>query len=568
MKATDRKGTALAFSYLRFSTPEQARGDSIRRQVELRDAWLKRTGATLDTSLTLEDKGVSGYTGEHRKNPDRNALARFLEAVKRGRVPRGSFLVIENLDRLTREHIRPALTLLLNLIDAGVQVVQLTPVEQVFGEDVEPMALVMAIMELSRGHGESRLKSQRIGKGWRTKKQQAANGMIVTRSVPKWLKVEGDKIVPVPERVEAVRRMFRMAADGFGMIQIAKSLTAAGVATFGRSRTWGESTVYQIIHGRQAVGEYVPRTGYSSRKPDGDPVPAYYPPAVTEAEWAAANAGLRNRRTGGGRPAVRHFNPFSGLLIDARDGEKIYQTTDSKAGPAVLLGRGKRAGVKGSVYASFPARAFVHSLLSQLREVPTSEVLPPTDRKADRVTELTAKVARKESLIAALRAELEGGSREVKAAVQSLAKLEDELEAMNVELAHARAEAAVPLADAWSDCRSLAEAVETAPDRQEAQVRLRAALRRSVEGIWCLFVRRGHVRLAAVQVWFKGGRHRDYLIRRRRPNGDRAEELEVRSIVFDGKGGRLDLRNPVDAAATERLLVGLDLSKLTANRTR
>src|SRR4051794_7179131 len=96
---------ALAYSYIRFSSPQQAEGDSLRRQHELRDAWLKRSGARLDTSLTLRDEGVSGFTGSHRTNPDRHALAAFLDLVKKGRIPQGSFLVVESLDRLSREHI-------------------------------------------------------------------------------------------------------------------------------------------------------------------------------------------------------------------------------------------------------------------------------------------------------------------------------------------------------------------------------------------------------------------------------------------------------------------------------
>ena len=76
-----RFANAIAYSYLRFSHPDQAKGDSLRRQTELRDAWIARTGIALDESLTLEDKGVSGYTGEHRSNPDRHALASFVALV-------------------------------------------------------------------------------------------------------------------------------------------------------------------------------------------------------------------------------------------------------------------------------------------------------------------------------------------------------------------------------------------------------------------------------------------------------------------------------------------------------
>ena len=97
----------LGISYQRFSKPEQAKGDSRRRQTELRDEWCLRNRVTLDTSMTLEDFGVSGFTGLHRSNPDRYALAAFLEAVQQKKVPRDSFFLVENLDRLTREHIHP-----------------------------------------------------------------------------------------------------------------------------------------------------------------------------------------------------------------------------------------------------------------------------------------------------------------------------------------------------------------------------------------------------------------------------------------------------------------------------
>src|SRR4051812_20709554 len=101
----------LAFSYIRFSHPDQAKGDSLRRQTKAPREWCERNGAHLDETTTLRDLGKSAFTGKHRKNPDRHALAAFLKMVEEGRVPRGSFLIIENLDRLTREDLQPALQL-------------------------------------------------------------------------------------------------------------------------------------------------------------------------------------------------------------------------------------------------------------------------------------------------------------------------------------------------------------------------------------------------------------------------------------------------------------------------
>ncbi|MCE9560760.1 MAG: recombinase family protein [Planctomycetes bacterium] len=52
------KSEPVAFSYVRFSTPSQTQGDSLRRQTEQAAAYCARNNLTLDTSLTLKDLGV------------------------------------------------------------------------------------------------------------------------------------------------------------------------------------------------------------------------------------------------------------------------------------------------------------------------------------------------------------------------------------------------------------------------------------------------------------------------------------------------------------------------------
>lgn len=62
-----------------------------------------------------------------RNTPRANtALGRFLERVQLGEVEPGSYLVIESLDRLSREAVSDAAYLLLGLIKSGVRVVTLT----------------------------------------------------------------------------------------------------------------------------------------------------------------------------------------------------------------------------------------------------------------------------------------------------------------------------------------------------------------------------------------------------------------------------------------------------------
>src|SRR5262249_13892395 len=225
----------VAYSYIRFSTLEQRKGDSLRRQTEAAAAWGERNGPRLDTSRTLHDLGKSAYKGAHRQNPDRNALAAFLKMVQDGQVPPGSFLILENLDRLTREHIRPALTLLLNLIESGIRVVQLKPVEQVYDENVEPMQLMMAIMELSRGNSESRIKSARSGNAWNGKGKEARTGERLARRLPAWIKEKDGRLELVAKRAAAVRKIFELTAAGYGLTAIVRKLIDEGVPAFGDS---------------------------------------------------------------------------------------------------------------------------------------------------------------------------------------------------------------------------------------------------------------------------------------------------------------------------------------------
>src|SRR5262245_28719381 len=150
----------IAYSYIRFSTPDQLKGDSLRRQIQATADWCERNGVTLDTSLTLRDLGVSAFRGAHRTG-DKHALGAFLKLANQGRIPRGSFLIIENLDRLTREDERTAIRLWLDILDAGISIVQLKP-ETVFRHERSDMTdIIRAIIELSRGHSESRMKSER-----------------------------------------------------------------------------------------------------------------------------------------------------------------------------------------------------------------------------------------------------------------------------------------------------------------------------------------------------------------------------------------------------------------------
>jgi DNA invertase Pin-like site-specific DNA recombinase len=549
----------VAYSYVRFSTPEQKKGDSLRRQTEAARRWCEQNGVRLDTSRTYHDLGKSAYLGEHRKNPDRYALAAFLKLVESDKIPKGSYLIIESLDRLTREHVRPGLMLLLGLIEAGVRIVQLSPSEMVYDEKSDEMQLMLAIVELSRGHRESKRKSDLSGPAWRKKKERARNGGIVTERLPAWVKIEGDQLALIPERAEAVRLIFQLAASGYGTPRIVAKLNKDGVPPIGKSGKWVKGYLGRILRDRRAIGEYQPRKG-KKREPDGDPVPNYFPAVVSEEEFFAARAGAAERGQLRGRLGTQTVNIFAGLTKNAREGDSYYMTMRVERGVRhhVLITSNSQQGL--SPCYSFPYPVFERAVLSMLAEIDPQEIVGG-DQGGNEVVALSGELATVDAKIRELEAELLTG--DVPSLARALRTLEDRKRDLVTKLAEARAKAANPLADSWGECQSLLSVLDNAPDPEDARLRLRSALRRIVSEIWLLVIPRRLNRLAAVQVHFTGKGQRNYAIFYRPPHhgfgGRREGQWWARSLA-EVAPGDFDLRRREVARELEAALTTVGLS--------
>jgi DNA invertase Pin-like site-specific DNA recombinase len=495
--------TGTAYSYVRFSSARQDQGDSIRRQEALRDAWLARhPSVRFDESLTLADLGRSAFRGRHRTD-DRAALAQFLRAVESGRVRPGSFLLVESLDRLTREELGDAFELILSLVNRGIRIVQLSPVESILEKPVNMTALMLAVVELSRGNSESRLKSERIGAA-KARGRVAAreSGRIVSSAGKAWLEVRDGRFVFKPGARETIRRIFRMATAGYGARRIAKTLTTERVPAWGR-KGWYEIYVRALLRGREVLGEYTQGRKLASGRQAGEVVPGYYPAAITEGEWQAVQAAVSARGRRGGRPAAGGFvNIFGGLLWDARSGERLHAML--RAGRRMLRPAGVcRRGLSGAT--SFRFDPLEKAILSQLAEVDPSEILGHEDGP-DEVAELAAQVTRVESQLRALADSFDDADEIPEIAAKVRAKNAERLRLVEL-YEEAKAKAASPLSRGWDDCQRLIETLASARDVPEARTRLRQMIGRVASRIDCIFRPAGGCedRLALVTLWFRTG---------------------------------------------------------------
>jgi DNA invertase Pin-like site-specific DNA recombinase len=550
--------SAIAYSYLRFSSPAQAEGDSVRRQTTLRDAWLKRhPEVRLDTSLVLEDKGVSGFHGEHRKNR-KHALAAFLDLVQRGRVPTGSHLIVENLDRLTRENPVVSIPAVLGLIGEGVRVVQLTPVEIVYDADMDQGKLMFMLWELARGHGESKRKSGLSGEVWREKKAAARDARTpYGRMCPSWLELVDGKYRVKEDAARAVRLIFDWCAAGLGLYSIVARLNTEGIPPIGRSRTWERSYVHRILRNPAVLGVYQPFVGHRNRKPVGEPVEGYYPRVVDEALWHAAQAAMQARKERTGRPPQTAFNPFSGLLYSALEGSKLHVASND--GRKDLVSRDSLQSCSKAPWRSFPLDTFVDAVLGKLRELRAADLF--ADPGGSKVTELAGRLGEVERRLAVAVTQFDKDPESV-VWQERLTTYDRERRALVAELAEARQAAAHPLSANWAEAVALMG--------RDDPARLRAALLVTVDSVWCLFLPCRGGKLAVVQVWFKaedGSRprvHRDYVIHYTRAvagaAGDHPARWQLLTLAEVAAPGDLDLRLAAHARDLEQALAQADLS--------
>ncbi|MEN4945011.1 recombinase family protein [Pseudomonas proteolytica] len=325
-----------AYSYIRFSTPEQANGDSYRRQRAAAETYCMQNGLELVRSedYFFFDSGRSAFKGKHLD--DTGQLARFLSFVKDGTIEPGSLLIVESLDRLSREHVREALPRFLDILNNDIQIYTAAD-NKLYTKDYNDVDLIVSIVQMSRAHSESSLKGERVSKAWQQKQKDARETKKpLGHACPYWLKLEGGEYVEVPERVQVVREIFRLATSGHGQRAIAKLLNADNVPIFGSlkrntSGLWGSSSTGKILSNRAVLGEYQP-TGLvdGKRAKLGEPVLGFFPAVVDEDLFFEAQSARSTRNVSKATKAAANFNLWQGLAKCSMCGESMHLVNKGK----------------------------------------------------------------------------------------------------------------------------------------------------------------------------------------------------------------------------------------------
>jgi DNA invertase Pin-like site-specific DNA recombinase len=326
-------------AYVRWSTDDQSAGNSLDRQTANIKVYCESNG--LELAETLIDDGYSAFKGDHIV---KGALGRFLTAADKGKY-KGWTLVVEQLDRLSRQGISEASDLLKRILKDEITV-HITGTNRVIRSLDDVVTALLNVLDFYGAQEYSKRLKERVGKAWSSKKHDGANGIAITGQMPAWLEARtGEPIRVNEQKAEIVRQIFEMTAGGMGKRLIARRLNEQRIPTFGRGRPsksehWVHSYIHKLQMNRAVLGEYQPRKG---GKPDGDVRIDFFPAIVTPELWQRAHTAINSRRTDMGAGAVtgkyagrtgKISNLFTGLVWDVTnlDAKKPMHYSDKHNG--------------------------------------------------------------------------------------------------------------------------------------------------------------------------------------------------------------------------------------------
>ena len=346
----------------------------------------------------MRDEGESAWKGEHKLF---GALGDFLRRVREGEIPAGTILVIEQLDRLSREKMRLASSQFLDLINAGVKIVTTVDGREHSAKSVDenPFTLYQSMNDMDLANRESQKKSERLSEAWHGKRLEVGT-RIMTAIAPKWLKAKKDRTAfeAIPERAAVIRRIFRLYLDGHGADRIAKTLNTEGVKPWRKGNGWHASYIKRVLKNPAVHGELQPHQEaegsnkhHRVRVPVGDPIPDYYPAVIDKGQFALAQERIAENAKRPGRLA-RLGNLFSYIARCGHCGGPMQWRNRGTSGGQILICNNAYRGVTDCNRTSWPYQDFEAAFLSLCNKLNVADLLPGDDERTDKIRALKAEL--------------------------------------------------------------------------------------------------------------------------------------------------------------------------------
>ena len=324
------------YSYIRMSTDIQLKGDSLRRQMEMSKKYCEDNDIELVESI--QDIGVSGFRG---KNTSEGSLGKFLELVKNDKIDKGSCLIIESLDRLSRDKVLLAFSVFTDILSNDITIITLQDNQVYTSKTVNdnPGQLFLSLGVMLRSHDESKTKSSRLSAVWKNKRDNIS-GKILTSRCPAWLKPKKDKtgFEIIDTHANTIKKIFNWSLNGDGSLVITRRLNNSRTPAISKSKQWNISYIKKILGNRSVIGEFQPhRYVEGIREPHGKPIKKYFPQIVSNVDFLKVQNGIKKRVLGGGRKGKKFTNIFTGIVYCENCGSKMNYINKGKKSKPFLI---------------------------------------------------------------------------------------------------------------------------------------------------------------------------------------------------------------------------------------
>ena len=318
-----------AIIYVRFSTSEQSKGYSLERQRTRGIDFANEREWPVEK--TIVDEGRSAFHGANRL--EGSALHEF-EFEARNGLHSGTVLVVENIDRLSRQGAKAAAQLIWALNEQGVDVATWQD-GYVYraGNNGDLMELFSVIIKAQMAYEESLKKSQRTSASWDKRFAAIANGTQTAPvpHTPMWIDRINGELVLNPHRTAVLNEIYDFYIDGVGIHRLVGILNDRGEPSWTPleqcrgNNGWFYSYIYRLLNKRAVLGEYVTNTGETLST-------NYYPQAITAEKWNRAQAALSLRKGNQKRTkTVGNRNLLSQMVVcdECGGGAHFQHTTDA-----------------------------------------------------------------------------------------------------------------------------------------------------------------------------------------------------------------------------------------------
>ncbi|ELR66035.1 Recombinase [Photobacterium marinum] len=296
-----------AVLYGRYSTLAQEDGNSSERQKELAQAIAQQEN--LEIIKVYFDEGKSGY---HGANLD-GELGVLLKDIENGVIASGYILLVEELDRLSRQHLFKAQKQLTSILEKGIEIWTYLNGSLCKYNSENPMLLLQAIVKSQLAFEESDKKAARAKDNWKRKYADIRAGKFTRVKVAYWItsNIEAKRF-ELNEYAKGIEKIFELYTNGVGLMEVVRYLNEHNYPLDDRhvqkhENSWDRHKVLQVLKNPSTYGTF--------KSYDGKFVKHDYYPAVTSKDTFDLATSIRLSSSHQSKHKSHFVNMLSGLVV-------------------------------------------------------------------------------------------------------------------------------------------------------------------------------------------------------------------------------------------------------------